>query len=116
MRYEKTMSVSACVNIKCNLAIISRVWHLRKIFEDRGITVDKEVTSYCTVGIRSGYVYFLLRLMGYSRVSNYDASIVEWSADTSLPMSKLPKYQMIVNTAWVNDLMKAATMQSIFVK
>lgn len=77
---------------------------LRKIFEDRGITRDKEVTAYCTAGIRSGYVYFLLRLMGYPRVSNYDASIFEWSADSSLPMSKLPKYQMIVNADWVNDL------------
>jgi 3-mercaptopyruvate sulfurtransferase SseA len=77
---------------------------LKKIFDDRGVTADKEVTSYCTVGIRSGYVYFLLRLMGYPRISNYDASIVEWSADSSLPMTKLPKYQMIVNAAWVNDL------------
>lgn len=85
---------------------------LRKIFEDRGITVDKEVTSYCTVGIRSGYVYFLLRLMGYSRVSNYDASILEWSADSSLPITKLPKYQMIVNAAWVNDLISGKNPQT----
>jgi thiosulfate/3-mercaptopyruvate sulfurtransferase len=85
---------------------------LRKLFEDRGVTADKEVTSYCTVGIRSGYVYFLLRLMGYPRASNYDASIVQWSADSSLPMTQLPKYQMIVNAAWVNDLISADNPQT----
>jgi molybdopterin synthase sulfurtransferase len=85
---------------------------LRKIFEDRGVTADREVTSYCTAGIRSGYVYFLLRLMGYSRVSNYDASMFEWSADSSLPMTKLPKYQMIVNAAWVNDLITGKNPQT----
>jgi thiosulfate/3-mercaptopyruvate sulfurtransferase len=47
---------------------------LKSLFESRGITPDKEVTAYCTAGIRSGYVYFL-RLMGYTRCSNYDASI-----------------------------------------
>lgn len=85
---------------------------LRKIFEDRGATANKEVTSYCTIGIRSGYVYFLLRLMGYTRVSNYDASILEWSTDSSLPMTKLPKYQVIVNAAWVNDLISGKNPQT----
>jgi 3-mercaptopyruvate sulfurtransferase SseA len=85
---------------------------LKKTFENRGITTDKEVTSYCTAGIRSGYVYFLLRLMGYPRVSNYDGSILEWSADSSLPMSKLPRYRMIVNAAWVNDLISGKNPQT----
>jgi molybdopterin synthase sulfurtransferase len=42
--------------------------------------------------------------MGYTKVSNYDASMFEWSADSSLPMDKLTNYQKLVNTAWVNDL------------
>ncbi len=50
--------------------------------------------------------------MGYSRVSNYDASILEWSADSSLPMTKLPKYQVIVNAAWVNDLISGKNPQT----
>jgi 3-mercaptopyruvate sulfurtransferase SseA len=85
---------------------------LKNMFEDHGITTDKEVTSYCTAGIRSGYVYFLLRLMGYSRISNYDGSMFEWSADTSLPMTKLPKYQLIVNASWVNDLISGKNPQT----
>ena len=77
---------------------------LKTLFTSRGITKDKTVTAYCTVGIRSGFVYFLLRLMGYPSVSNYDASIAEWAAQSSLPMDKLPNYQALVSAQWVKDL------------
>ena len=78
--------------------------NLRKIFESRGITSDKEVVSYCTAGIRSGYSYFLLRLMGYPRCSNYDGSMLEWSADPNLPMEKMANYSRLVSPKWVKDL------------
>lgn len=78
---------------------------LKTMFESRGITRKKEVTAYCTVGIRSGFVYFLYRLMGYSKASNYDASIVEWAADSSLSMEKLPNYEKLVHPQWLKDLM-----------
>jgi len=80
------------------------VAELKELFESRGITTDKEVTSYCTIGIRSGFVYFVLRTLGYPRVSNYDGSIVEWSADSSLPMSRMPNYQALVYPEWVDTL------------
>ena len=77
---------------------------LKNMFESRGITRKKEVSAYCTVGIRSGFVYFLYRLMGYSKASNYDASIVEWAADASLPMDKAPRFSSLVYPAWVKAL------------
>jgi thiosulfate/3-mercaptopyruvate sulfurtransferase len=77
---------------------------LKTMFESRGITRKKEVTAYCTVGIRSGFVYFLYRLMGYPRASNYDGSIVEWAADSSLPMEKSPRFSALVYPAWVKAL------------
>lgn len=77
---------------------------LKNLLESRGITSDKEVTSNCTAGIRSGYVYFILRLMGYSRVSNYDASIWDWADNTSLPMEKAANYAEAVYPAWVKSL------------
>lgn len=79
---------------------------LKLLFESRGITPDKEVTAYCTSGIRSGYVYFLLRLMGYSRCSNYDASIKEWADNDELPMDKAANYTTSVYPAWVDALIK----------
>ena len=78
--------------------------HLKSMFRSRGISRDKEITANCTVGIRSGFTYFLLRLMGYPRASNYDASILEWSADRSLPMEKAARYSTIVHPSWVKAL------------
>jgi len=83
---------------------VQRYWDLKSMFESRGVTQDKEVAAYCTVGIRSGFTYFLLRLMGYSQASNYDASIAEWAADSSLPMEKMANYQALVYAQWVKDL------------
>lgn len=77
---------------------------LKGLFESRGITPDKEVSAYCTAGIRSGYVYFLLRLMGYSRSSNYDASIWDWADNTTLAMEKAANYATVVYPAWVKTL------------
>jgi thiosulfate/3-mercaptopyruvate sulfurtransferase len=77
---------------------------LKTMFESHGVTKDKEVTAYCTVGIRSGFVYFLLRLMGYPNASNYDGSIAEWSADTSLPMEKASRFSTLVHPSWVKAL------------
>jgi len=78
---------------------------LKEMFESRGITRKKEVTSYCTFGIRSAFVYFIYRLMGYSKASNYDASIFEWAADRSLPMEKARNYSKLVHAQWVKDLL-----------
>jgi 3-mercaptopyruvate sulfurtransferase SseA len=77
---------------------------LKTMFESRGITRKKEVTAYCTVGIRSGFVYFISRLMGYSKASNYDGSIAEWAADSSLPMEKASRFSTVVYPAWVKAL------------
>lgn len=77
---------------------------LKTLLESRGITPDKEVTANCTAGIRSGYVYFLLRLMGYARCSNYDASIWDWADNTTLAMEKAPNYATAVYPAWVKGL------------
>ena len=79
---------------------------LKTMFESRGITRKMQVTAYCTVGIRSGFVYFLYRLMGYNKASNYDGSIAEWSADASLPMEKAARFSEIVYPAWVKALIE----------
>ena len=77
---------------------------LSKILKAKGIARHKEVTAYCTVGIRSGFVYFLLRLMDYPKASNYDGSIAEWSAIKTLPMEKAARFSTVVYPAWVKML------------
>ena len=51
---------------------------LKLLLENQGISVDKEMVAYSTIGHRSGFFYYLCRLMGYSNVSNYNDSIVDW--------------------------------------
>lgn len=81
---------------------------MKALFESKGVTPDKEVTAYCTVGIRSAYAYFLCRLMGYGRVSNYDGSISDWAAsdENGFPMEKLAQYQKLVYPQWVNQMVE----------
>ncbi len=79
---------------------------LKKLLEIHGITADREVIAYDTMGIRSGFVYFICRLMGYSRCSNYDGSVMDWGADPTLPMEKMENYQSLVFPAWVDALIR----------
>ncbi|ACN14392.1 SseA [Desulforapulum autotrophicum HRM2] len=80
--------------------------NLKNLFESRGITQDKEVTAYCTIGIRSGFAYFLFRLLGYDRASNYDGSIRDWSESdpAAFPMEKLAQYSKLVYPTWVKQV------------
>jgi thiosulfate/3-mercaptopyruvate sulfurtransferase len=60
---------------------------LRKLFEWRGVTPDKEVIVYCQNHHRSAHTYCVLRYLGYPRVRGYPGSWSEWGNDPSLPVS-----------------------------
>ncbi|MBF0412970.1 MAG: sulfurtransferase [Desulfamplus sp.] len=81
---------------------------IKTLFDSKGVTKDKEVAAYCTVGIRSAFAYYLTRLMGYDRASNYDGSISDWagSDENSYPMDKLANYHKLVYPKWVNQLIE----------
>ena len=53
---------------------------LQNLFTQRGITKDKEIIPYCAIGLRSGFIWFVLKyLLSYPNVRNYDGSWNEWS-------------------------------------
>ncbi len=60
---------------------------LRALYEEAGVTSDREVITYCRTASRSSHTYFVLRLLGYRRVSNYSGSWTEWNVDESLPVA-----------------------------
>jgi thiosulfate/3-mercaptopyruvate sulfurtransferase len=52
---------------------------LKKLYETKGITPDKEIIAYCRIGERSSHTWFVLKyLLGYPNVKNYDGSWTEW--------------------------------------
>jgi thiosulfate/3-mercaptopyruvate sulfurtransferase len=56
--------------------------------EGLGITKDKRVVTHCQAGIRAAQGAFVLRLMGYGDVSNYDASWNEWGNRDDTPIER----------------------------
>ncbi len=61
---------------------------LRKIFEAAGVTPDRETITYCQTGARAAHDYFVLRLLGYQKLKNYDASWSEWGNSETLPIEE----------------------------
>lgn len=62
---------------------------LQVLYSSQGIMADKEIIPYCTIGARSGYIWFVLKyLLGYPNVRNYDGSWSEWSQIPNALMEK----------------------------
>jgi thiosulfate/3-mercaptopyruvate sulfurtransferase len=59
---------------------------LKKMYEEAGVTPDREVITYCQGGYRAAHSYVALRLIGYPRVRNYVGSWKEWGDRTDLPI------------------------------
>ncbi|MDE1839708.1 MAG: sulfurtransferase [Thaumarchaeota archaeon] len=65
------------------------VEELKKIYETKGITPDKDVICYCRIGERSSHTWFVLKyLLGYPQVRNYDGSWTEWGNMIGNPIEK----------------------------
>jgi thiosulfate/3-mercaptopyruvate sulfurtransferase len=56
------------------------------MLREAGIEREHDVITYCQGGIRAAHTLFVLQLMGFERVRNYDGSMREWANrdDTAL--------------------------------
>jgi thiosulfate/3-mercaptopyruvate sulfurtransferase len=62
---------------------------LRSLYEEYGITPDKNVVAYCRIGERSSLTWFALKyLLGYKNVKNYDGSWTEWGNLVNAPIAR----------------------------
>jgi thiosulfate/3-mercaptopyruvate sulfurtransferase len=62
-------------------SILRKAEELKRLIENRGITNDSEIITYCgSVGTLSGLTYYALKLAGYENVKLYPRSFKEWKA------------------------------------
>jgi thiosulfate/3-mercaptopyruvate sulfurtransferase len=63
---------------------------LRLIYEgEKGLKADDDVVVYCRIGERSSHTWFVLtRLLGYTKVRNYDGSWTEWGNLVGVPIER----------------------------
>jgi thiosulfate/3-mercaptopyruvate sulfurtransferase len=62
---------------------------LSNLYQSKGVTSDKEVITYCRIGERSSFTWFVLKyLLGYPNVKNYDGSWTEWGNMIRNPIQK----------------------------
>lgn len=50
------------------------------IMSQANISKDDEIITYCTAGIRSSFMFVMLKTYGYENVKNYDESYYRWSS------------------------------------
>ena len=61
--------------------------YLKHLYESQNLDSSNEVVTYCRLGIRASYSWFVLKyLLGYENVRNYDGSWTEWGNSISVPI------------------------------
>jgi thiosulfate/3-mercaptopyruvate sulfurtransferase len=64
-----------------NGSILRKADELKRFIENRGITDNAELITYCgSVGTLSGLTYYALKLAGFKNVKLYPKSFKEWKA------------------------------------
>ncbi len=59
---------------------------IRKMFEEKGVTGDKPIYSYCHSGDRAAHGYVVMKhILGFKNVKFYDGGWAEWASIVSLP-------------------------------
>ncbi|HJT85716.1 MAG TPA: sulfurtransferase [Nitrososphaeraceae archaeon] len=62
---------------------------LKNLYELVNVTPDKEIITYCGIGERASYTWFVLKyLLGYPNVKTYDGSWLEWGNSIGNPIEK----------------------------
>ena len=61
---------------------------IKASLEEKGLADAADIVCYCTGGVRSGWLWFVLKVLGYPKVRNYAGSWWEWSRDFAAPVEK----------------------------
>ena len=60
---------------------------LRGMYSEAGIDASDEIISYCRLGVRASYSWFILKyILGFDDVRVYDGSWTEWGNSSGVPI------------------------------
>ena len=63
---------------------------LRAIYTEAGVVEGRPSITYCRIGERSAYTWFVLRdLLGFDEVKNYDGSWTEYGSLVGVPVARV---------------------------
>ena len=86
--------IPGAINVPWNLMVnedgtFKPAEYLKNLYESLNITPEKEVITYCGIGERASYTWFVLKyLLGYPNVKSYDGSWLEWGNTIGNPIEK----------------------------
>lgn len=60
---------------------------LRSLYENAGVTPDKDIVVHCQTHQRSAHTYIVLKSLGYPRVRGYPGSWSDWGNDPAVPIA-----------------------------
>lgn len=68
-----------------------KVWRsaeeLRAVFQEAGVTPDRDIITYCNAGVSASIGLFAAKLLGYPRARNFAGSWNEWEQDSRNPIA-----------------------------
>jgi thiosulfate/3-mercaptopyruvate sulfurtransferase len=91
-RGEKVGRIPGAVNLPVGRLMegAHHVWRsegdLRKLFEEAGVTPERDVVTYCNAGVSAAIGLFGAKLLGYPRARNFAGSWYEWEHDPGNPI------------------------------
>jgi len=72
--------------VRAEHGALKTAWELRALFDAQGVTDDRRVISYCTIGNRASQVWFALRRVLKRDASVYYGSWVDWGRRQDTPI------------------------------
>ena len=69
------------------LGALKNPTELRNLFRQAGVADGDGVVTYCAIGMRASFLYFVARYLGYD-VSMYDGSFSEWGGLEGMPVER----------------------------
>jgi thiosulfate/3-mercaptopyruvate sulfurtransferase len=90
-------------NDSANPGIFKSQDQLEAIFGAAGLKKTDTIVCYCTKGIRSALMTMALRMAGYTKAVNYDASFYDWAGDATAPVVNYSDPSLITFAGLLNS-------------